>query len=427
MPHPLLAFAAAYDHLLSPLFKRPSLKVYMELWLENLLPGDAISYYAAYFSVLTQTYQLGDYGILEEPQTDALYGLLASSFWHAMVLDNAYRAYDTEAPRRCYWLHQRKPQEAKSGFDFGIITSCDDGRVKVTLFQAKRPAKENNPLKLCPDHIVRANKMKLHTDIEALNQSLEEVDKQLDKAAKGSDEQKTLQEKKKWLEKENDNWDHYAPARAQLEAITVICAVLEEGGTADNALEVINDCVEFSENITRMDEGSLFNSPHSYRQSQVFLVTAIRGWQMENARTLPNGWCHYAQWVNRSEGEPWSVRLESAIALLNNKEIDHCRRSFAEVLGASLSSTDETVGLIIDEGDLGRLTGAIMRYLPGLVWGAVAEQPGIARDLLRQCGVPEKEIAPDFSQPYPRPMARVQRFDNDLGNDTANTYPIGRS
>lgn len=442
MEHPLLALAAAYDRAVPPLYGRSPLVELMEPWLNYQRPDEPLCHYAAHFSVLTQAYQLGDHGVLEEPQTDALYGLLASSFWHARVLDDAYRAFtgapelhEDETPRQRYWLHQSKTQEAESGVDFGIVTSCDDDHVKVTLFQAKRPAKKQNPKTLSLDHMVRKDGKKLRENKAELDAALREVEWQieLEKQKKDAEDKQArdrledLLEKQKKLQDEDAEWEDHAGPRAQREAISRIRSYLEEGCNADHVMHFFNDDADLAKNISLRDADSLFRYPYSYPQCDAFLGTAIRGWRWPDAQRLPEGWCHYAQWVNRSAGEPWSVRLEQAFALLNNKHDDNCRRSFAEILAAALSSEDRTVGLIIPGAGLDDLTRAIKDDLPELVWGSVAERPEIARNLLLQCGVHETEIVPDISQPYPRAVARVQQPDNDLGNTNPKPDPFGRS
>lgn len=435
MEHPLLALAAAYDRAVPPLYGRSPLVELMEPWLNYQRPDEPLCHYAAHFSVLTQAYQLGDHGVLEEPQTDALYGLLASSFWHARVLDDAYRAFTEapelhgdETPRQRYWLHQSKTQEAESGVDFGIVTSWGDDHVKVTLFQAKRPAKEQNPKKLSLDHMVRkAGGIPVHEHEAVLRQAYYEAGMQLKQEKRHGNEQRirVLEEKRKELKRAYKRWE--TCALPQSEAISAICTVLKEGGTASDVLAAIDDNNEIAEHITRTGWDSLFNPPYSYRQIEAFLVTAIRGWRWQGAQRLPEGWCHYVQWVNRSAGEPWSVRLEQAFALRTDRQEDNYHRSFAEILAAALSSEDHTVGLIIPGAALGALTRAIKGDLPELVWGSVAERPEIARNLLLQCGVPETEIVPDISQPYPRAVARVQQPDNDLGNTNPKPESFGRS
>jgi hypothetical protein len=430
MQHPLLALAAAYDQSVPPSSVRPSLKRLMEDWLESD-PGEAICHYAAHFSVLTQASQLGEHGILEEPQTDALYGLLASSFWHARVLDDAYQAFEEathgvdadRSPRACYWLHQSKHQEAESGFDFGIITPCSNHRVKVTLFQAKRPANDASSGKLSLGYVVReARGLRLHRDDAEWTKALQTVQAQIS-AAKKSEDCSSLRCKEKNLLLEKRWWSAHAGPRMQLCALATIRDALASGATVASALKLCEDHEEFAEYIARRGNGSLFNKRYAYEQYYAFLATAISGWQWEGSLTHASSWCYYVQWVNRSAGEPWSIRLEHALASLNTeqdtKQDKRNQQPFAEVLAASLSSTDGSVGLMIHEDYLSGLTGLIKSDLPEIVWGAVAEQSEIARNLLLQCGVPEGEIVPDISQPCPRSVAPVQQPENDLGNGKA--------
>lgn len=436
MQHPFLALAAAYDQSVPPSSVRPSLKRLMEDWLMSD-PGEAICHYAASFSVLTQAYQLGDHGVLEEPQTDALFGLLASSFWHARVLDDAYQASEDAAhaehtggrSRARYWVHQRKHQEAESGFDFGIITPCSNHCVKVTLFQAKRPANDASSGKLSLGYVVReASGLRLHRDTAEWNKAWDTVQKKISEAKK-SEDCLSLRRKEADLDREDETWDDHAGPRKQLHALATIRNALASGATVDSALKLCEDQEEFAEYIARRGNGSLFNKRYAYEQYYAFLATAISGWQWEGSLTHASSWCYYVQWVNRSAGEPWSIRLEHALASLNTEQDteqdDKNQQPFAEVLAASLSSTDGSVGLMIHEDDLSGLTGLIKSDLPEIVWGAVAEQSEIARNLLLQCGVPEGEIVPDISQPVPKAEDRVQHPDNDLGNEKANPAPSG--
>lgn len=405
----------------------------MSKWLvrdrqEPNKPGEAVCRYAAYFSVLTQACQLGDHGVLEEPQTDALYGLLASTFWHARALDDAYWACPRKKdkwrsgamPGRRYWLHQRKPEEAKSGFDFGIITSCVDDCVKVTLFQAKRPAEAGRPLKLSLNHMVRqADGIAIHDFPKKWKQSRAAVEEEINQANMRGNVQQAgdWKEKRQKLKRLHKQWKTYA--LPQSKAISKIYELLDNGKTAKEVLKAINDDAQIAAHITLTGRNSLFTRPYSYRQHDAFLVTAIRGWRIRNAVIPSNGWCHYAQWVNRSAGEPWSVPLEHASTLGDNEQDGGKRQRFAEVLGASLSSEDQTVGLIIPSAELENLIEKVMDDLPGLVWGAVADKPDTARKLLLQCGVPEKEIVPHIGQAYPMPVTPVQQPDSELGNGDA--------
>lgn len=437
MLHPLLALAAAYDHAVPLPNERPSLECLLRSCLRSATPDEAICHYAGHFSVLTQAYQLGDHGVLEEPQTDALYGLLASSFWHARVLDDAYLAsltaaseeYDKSVPRKRYWMHQSKTQEVESGFDFGIVTLCDEGKVKVTLFQAKRPSNDAKPAKLSLGHVVREGRgLRLHRDENELQKDLHSVQQKIDDAVKfdKSKDLELLRRKKEKFECEKENWSDHTVPRAQLKELAKIRDAFSQGKTVDSVLKSIKNTKEFTKNITPCREDSLFNKNYSYEQYYAFLATAIRGWLWEDAQTLPNGWCHYAQWVNRSAGEPWSLRLEEAFALGKNEQAGENRRRFAEVLVAALSSKDRTVGLMVYENELRDLAGLIMSDLPGLVWGAVAEREDIALELLYQCGVSEAEIAHDISRPDPRAVARMQQPDNDRGNGNATHPPFGK-
>ena len=157
MEHPLLALARAYDRAVPS--EGHTLRDEVESWLETE-PAEAVVAYAAHFSVLTQTCQLGRHGIWEEPQTDALYGLLASSLWHAQFLEDSYPVSpeeDGERPRTRYWVHQNKNQEAQSGYDFGIVTHFGENNVKITLFQAKRPKDEAAWKKISLGHVIRKN------------------------------------------------------------------------------------------------------------------------------------------------------------------------------------------------------------------------------------------------------------------------------
>lgn len=427
MQHPLLALAEAYDRAVPPSPGSGSLSACIARRLIKA-PRDALDAYAAHFSVLTQACQLGRHGILEEPQTDALYGLLASSFWHAGVLDDAYLASteaageerDEAVTRKRYWVHQSKTQEAETGFDFGIVTPCGGRLVKVTLFQAKRPAQDQDPKKISLAHMVRkASRMTLHEHCAAWKQSRDKLVHQIREAKAKAKEQpgllRTLQGKKNKLRHEAEHWNDDAGPRAQLAAIATIREAFAGGATVAEALRFFDDSAEFAEDASRCGEDSLFRAPYSYRQCDAFLATAIRGWRAPGAKTLPGGWCHYAQWLNRGTGEPWSVPLERAFALSGAGRDDTHRRPFAAVLTAALSATDRTVGLIVTEKDLRDLTGAIMSDLPALVWGSGANRPEIARDLLHQCGVPAAEIVPEIGLPAPPVVVGVQQPGNDLG------------
>ena len=355
MEHPLLALARAYDRAVPS--EGHTLRDEVESWLETE-PAEAVVAYAAHFSVLTQTCQLGRHGIWEEPQTDALYGLLASSLWHAQVLDDAYlvcQERDNEYPRKRYWVHQNKKQEAQSGYDFGIVTPFGENNVKITLFQAKRPRDEAEWKQISLSHEVR----------------------------------------KKTGQTPPDG----TPAKEQQKAITAIKEWIEGGAKGDDIPSFLDDCgdgPELRENVLRHGPGSLFYPPFSYLQCDVFLATALRGWLDPNAQTLSGGWCHYVQWVNRNAGAPWSVTLEDALA--TGGSAYKCRKPFAQVLTAALSSFDGTIGLRLERTALNAFTGIINGLLPGLAWGSVADQPEIANALLYDCGVAPEDISPSIGE-----------------------------
>jgi len=360
MPHPLLVLAGAYDRAVQS-EGHTTLRDKVEWWLEvePPEPAEAEVAYAAHFSVLTQTCQLGRHGIWEEPQTDALYGLLASSLWHAQVLDDAYPVWperDNEYPRkRYYWVHQNKKQEAQSGYDFGIVTHFGENNVKITLFQAKRPQTEAMWKQISLSHEVRANTRETPQDD--------------------------------------------TPAKKQQDAITTIKRWIAGGGSVEDILSILDNtpnAQELRENALQHGPGSLFYPPYSYLQCDVFLATALRGWVDPDAETLSGGWCHYVQWVNQNAGAPWSVTLEDALAT-GGSAYDR-KKPFAEVLTAALSSNDETIGLRLERTALNAFTGVINGLLPGLAWGSVADQPEIANALLYDCGVAPEDISPSIGE-----------------------------
>ncbi|MFT9089477.1 MAG: hypothetical protein ABF479_00455 [Gluconacetobacter sp.] len=416
MPHPLLALAEAYDRVVPSTPGSTSFSAMMAGWLANDAPGEALVGYAARYSVLTQTCQLGRHGILEEPQTDALYGLLASSFWHAGILDDAYLASadgageerDDDAARKRYWVHQSKFQEAKSGFDFGIVTPFVDGRLKVTLFQAKRPRSEGTWRELFLGQVVRAGKEPAFpVDREALHQELRDLNEKIATAKKEGRPIGVFAERRNELKSLQGRWDKHSAALAQKAAIAKIKGWIKIGTKPADIPRILGEDKEMWESALRCGPGSLFNKPYSYPQSDVFLATALRGWVHPGAETLPRGWCHYVQWVNQRDGAPWSVPLEWALA--TDGRAYRVSAPFAEILAAALSSYDDTTGLLLAHEDLDRFTGLVSDQLPSLVWGCVANRRDIAYDLLYACGVTQAEfspalgdqVAPDLDDPDP--------------------------
>jgi len=301
MSHPLQILADACNRAVPLSSEGKSFSERMERWLAKA-PGDAVVGYAAHFSVFTQVCQLGRHGILEEPQTDALYGLLASSFWHAGILDDAYLASaegageerDDEVPRKRYWQHQSKNQEAQSGFDFGIVTPCGKGRVKVTLFQAKRPAREGKWRELCLRQVVRAGKEPpFPVDLAALRQELRDLDKEKATAERGRKATGDVEARRRFLKLLESSWDNHAAALVQKAVIAEIKGWIKGGTKREDIPKILAEDEEMWESALRCGPGSFFWEPYSYPQSDVFLATALRGWAHgKKEDTLPCGWGH---------------------------------------------------------------------------------------------------------------------------------------
>ncbi len=407
MPHPLLALAEAYDRAVPPPPEGASFRERMAAWLADA-PGEALVGYAARFSVLTQTCQLGRHGILEEPQTEALYGLLASSFWHAGVLDDAYlasteaagKAPDDAATRKRYWVHQSKSQEAETGYDFGIVTPFQDGRIKLTLFQAKRPGLHHNWRRLSLTHKVRGNTgIALPESAEALSFAVTMSEVNVEYAEHGADQSAgmVLSDRRNVLTLLQAHWSEYRTQVAQMAAIKALKSWICDGHDRQYITNVLEEDKKVREDVLRRGEGSLFTRMFSYLQCDVFLATAVRGWMTPGATTLRGGWCHYVQWMNRRAGAPWSVPLERALATDGNAY--EGSTPFADVLTAALSSSDDTIGLLLPREELTAFTGIISEQLPSLVWGCVASRRQIACELLYECGVAQSGCAPPIDQP----------------------------
>lgn len=384
---------------------------------------ELVSTYAAYISSKIQDDRLGAENIHEEPQTSALFGLLASSFWHASILDavaaaseksSADAAVDGRYRSKRQWIHQDRDQESAYGFDFGIATHLPNteggagrGRVKITVFQAKRPPEGANHYTIEIKHRVRKGRgYSIPESLEELKEKRESNVQKLEELFKkqGQEDPESVQKKINrmvnsisaldYLEKD---WDkHQLPARQKKE-LRCFRDVLRDENLSD-AVAHIQKEADLAAYATLLGEGSLLHDDYSYLQTEAFLALAIRGWTHEKRLEGYLNWCHYVQWVNGDDAESWSANLQS---VLNSNGINPTPRNpFSETLANALSPCDTTVGLLLPFEEIGDFAVIASKYSPNLVWGVTAHSKDLAYELLRN-------LCPQAPDPAPGQQAQA--------------------
>jgi len=401
MVHPLVRIAQEYD------IEAQAANGYsLADLLENLLSKDkhdeAVSTYAAHISVLTQDVQLGSANIHEEPQTSALFGLLASSFWHASILDNlaseaekevGYEDEQSDYHAKRQWIYQDKRQESEYGFDFGIATSLPDNKVKITVFQAKRPATEEHYNNISLGHRVReqsglnlpVNRNQLSLDIKSVRKSIKN-NASIIPPKRLRHLQNTLAD----LTYIYKNRDELALPLAQKESLNNIIGIIKEKDSLYDAIEEMCTCQTNIAIATYHGDDSMFSARFSYYQYEAFLSLAIGGWTHDHRSPNAPNWCHYVQWLNGANGPSWSTPLQSA--LKTSGRMDDSHRTFASTLSSALSPSDQTIGLILPRNHARAFAAILLDKSPNLTWGVTADTHRLAHELLIELGCPPNQV-----------------------------------
>lgn len=351
--HPLDILAATMDSALS----NPSdtMRWTPSLWSlaaesrkrDGMALRASLSCLAAHMAVRNQVMLLGQHKVDEEMQTAALFGLLANALSMITILASGYTTSSVKKipTTGCYWAHQKKRiEEPKTGGDFGIITDVGNGDVKLTLFQAKRPQKNQSFNDLRMTQIV-------HPDMPEPPKSSLCAWKQ----------KEVLQEIKHLL--------------AQGKDINRIDEWLSTNG--DLWLDVIN-----------RGDNSLFVKNYRYAQSTALLATELTGW----VQSGKGSWCYYVQWPYGEAECPWAISVITALGTDEGTNAIERSLSFADVLAQALSPNVTDIGLVIPFSEVNYWASTISPLMPGILWGGSDESAEGAASLVEAISTTPREI-----------------------------------
>lgn len=318
-----------------------------------------LSRLAAHLAVRNQVMLLGPQKVDEEPQTAALFGLLANALSMVTLLapDDVGSVHETQIPG-CYWAHQKKQSdEPRTGGDFGIITDLGGDMVKLTLFQAKRPQQGHQFKDLRHDHRVHP----------------------------------------KMLERPPES-DPYA--YLQYQTLNEIRSLLKKGCSLDKIVKRIsqqelrrtggnpNDLWQI---VCSHGEDSLFISTYSYLQSTVFLAAELKGWLQTGGASF-SGWCYYVQWPYGNVQSPWAISVIEALGPDGGTNAFERSLPFVDILAQALSPEKGEFGIVIPCDDLSDWAEAISALMPGTLWGGSAGSAEGAARLVRTVSPLPREI-----------------------------------
>jgi len=328
--------------------------------------------------------------------------LLASAFWHASVLDNLGSEIEAKLagddaqivyhPKR-QWVYQDREQESEYGFDFGIVTSLPDDKVKITVFQAKRPASEEATSKISIGHRVRETiRPHLPATREDLDNEINITKQKINSAliAGTVSKQKHLRKKLVQLRSVKKNLSKHLCAMDQRHALQKIVEAFKKTPELKHIVDWLFDDHYVLTGAIRRDVGSLFNNQYSYLQSEAFLALATQGWTHISRASDTENWCHYVQWVNGRDGHSWSASIQDVLRLDGCP--DGCSSPFARVLANALSPSDESIGLTLPICEVETFASDLLEKAPNLTWGVTADTLELARELLLELGCQEAEI-----------------------------------
>lgn len=308
-----------------------------------------LSRLAAHLAVRNQVMLLGPQRVDEEPQTAALFGLLANALSMVTLLapDDAGSSQGPPAAG-CYWAHQKKrSDEPRTGGDFGIVTDLDGGMVKLTLFQAKRPQQGQRFEDLRLDHTVHDGMPETPPENEA-------------------------------------------SAYSQKRALDVIKRALARGCPRDQIFEWLGEKDRWHI-ACHQGKSSLFVPAYSYQQSTAFLAAELHGWR-QNQDAGFGGWCYYVQWPYGDARSPWAISVLKALGPAGGTNASADSLPFVDILAQALSPEETDIGMVIPLGDLGYWAGTISALMPGMLWGGSAGSAEGAVGLVRAVAPTPREI-----------------------------------
>lgn len=307
----------------------------------------SLSCLAAHIAVRNQVMLLGQHEVDEETQTAALFGFLANALSMVTLLAAGYTTSLTQKIPipGCYWAHQKKlTEEPYTGADFGIITDVGDGKVKLTLFQAKRPQQNQRFEDLRMTQIVHSDKPIPSEDNVSAWQQM-----------------KRLQEIKTFLAQGNN------------------INTIEDTSFYDG---------NFWDYVINHGPSSLFVKDYKYEQSTAFLATELIGW----LQSRQGSWCYYAQWSYGKLECPWAISVIAALELNNGYNAISRSLPFVNVLAQALSPKETDIGLIIPFDDVKYWASTISSLMPGIQWGSSAESAEGAANLINAISITQREI-----------------------------------